>query len=284
MANTVNECCTLNASTRERAASDLQWCSSETASLYWHSTPRGQSSIPLWSCHPSAYQDRQGVSVSLKCPNLGPKTWKLSLSLCCCKLCVCVVREDMERAVQSGDWREVREFYLTTFDSFIEINAAFKVGYINTHTQSGSQQHACFNKVAWDAVKISPDAVTGLRWENFFLMLSPSLSFLIFFPCCFVLTQREANGSFNTIDDSGVNAKFVNAVYDALLSTVSTCSLWHKTAPTKRHIQIRVQGDGVFISPSFHHDDVMLLWNISGLKFKLLAPNLWMFAKDDLFI
>uniref|UniRef100_A0AAQ4P8I7 HECT-type E3 ubiquitin transferase n=1 Tax=Gasterosteus aculeatus aculeatus TaxID=481459 RepID=A0AAQ4P8I7_GASAC len=65
-------------------------------------------------------------------------------------------QEDMERAVQSGDWREVREFYLTTFDSFIEINAAFK---------------------------------------------------------------REANGSFNTIDDSGVNAKFVNAVYDALLST-----------------------------------------------------------------
>uniref|UniRef100_A0A4W6BRV9 HECT-type E3 ubiquitin transferase n=1 Tax=Lates calcarifer TaxID=8187 RepID=A0A4W6BRV9_LATCA len=63
-------------------------------------------------------------------------------------------QEDMERAVQSGDWREVREFYLTTFDSFIEINAAFK-----------------------------------------------------------------ANGSFNTIDDSGVNAKFVNTVYDALLST-----------------------------------------------------------------
>ncbi|XP_029986108.1 probable E3 ubiquitin-protein ligase HECTD2, partial [Sphaeramia orbicularis] len=65
-------------------------------------------------------------------------------------------QEDMERAGQSGDWREVREFYLTTFDSFIEINAAFK---------------------------------------------------------------REANGSFNTIDDSGVNAKFVNAVYDALLNT-----------------------------------------------------------------
>ncbi|XP_034040351.1 probable E3 ubiquitin-protein ligase HECTD2 [Thalassophryne amazonica] len=65
-------------------------------------------------------------------------------------------QEDMERAVQSGDWREVREFYLTTFDSFIEINAAFK---------------------------------------------------------------REANGSFNTVDDSGVNTKFVNTVYDALLST-----------------------------------------------------------------
>ncbi|KAM4607024.1 putative E3 ubiquitin-protein ligase HECTD2 [Polymixia lowei] len=65
-------------------------------------------------------------------------------------------QEDVERAVYTGDWREVREFYLTTFDSFIEINAAFK---------------------------------------------------------------REANGSFNTTEDSGVNAKFVNAVYDALLST-----------------------------------------------------------------
>jgi len=43
----------------------------------------------------------------------------------------------MERAVQSGDWREVREFYLTTFDSFIEINAAFKVGDTNRHTVDG---------------------------------------------------------------------------------------------------------------------------------------------------
>ncbi|KAM9726329.1 putative E3 ubiquitin-protein ligase HECTD2 [Menidia menidia] len=65
-------------------------------------------------------------------------------------------QEDVERAVQSGDWREVRDFYLTTFDSFLEINAAFK---------------------------------------------------------------REANGSFNTTEDSGVNSKFVSAVYDALLST-----------------------------------------------------------------
>ncbi|XP_068597078.1 probable E3 ubiquitin-protein ligase HECTD2 [Brachionichthys hirsutus] len=65
-------------------------------------------------------------------------------------------QEDVERAVQSGDWKELRDFYLTTFSSFTEINAAFK---------------------------------------------------------------REANGSFNTIDDSGVNGKFVNGVYDALLST-----------------------------------------------------------------
>lgn len=64
--------------------------------------------------------------------------------------------EDVERATLSGNWKEVREFYLTTFDSFIEINAAFK---------------------------------------------------------------REANAPFNTIEDSGVNAKFVNAVYDSLLNT-----------------------------------------------------------------
>ncbi|CAB1312765.1 unnamed protein product [Coregonus sp. 'balchen'] len=34
--------------------------------------------------------------------------------------------EDIERATISGDWRDVRDFYLTTFDSFLEINAAFK--------------------------------------------------------------------------------------------------------------------------------------------------------------
>lgn len=73
---------------------------------------------------------------------------------------VCVVREDMERAVQSGDWKEVREFYLTTFDSFIEINAAFKVGHTNARTQSGSQLNACCEKTVLDAVKISPDAIT----------------------------------------------------------------------------------------------------------------------------
>ncbi|CAL8297862.1 unnamed protein product [Merluccius merluccius] len=65
-------------------------------------------------------------------------------------------QEDMALALQTGDWGPVREFYLTTFSSFIEVNAAFK---------------------------------------------------------------KEANGVFDTIDDSGVNAKFVNPVYDALLST-----------------------------------------------------------------
>ncbi|KAG7457280.1 putative E3 ubiquitin-protein ligase HECTD2 [Solea senegalensis] len=65
-------------------------------------------------------------------------------------------QEDMDRAVQSGDWREVRDFYLTTFNSFIELNAAFK---------------------------------------------------------------REANGLFNTIEDSGINVKFVNTVYDTLINT-----------------------------------------------------------------
>ncbi len=91
----------------------------------------------------------------------------------------------MERAVQSGDWREVREFYLTTFDSFIEINAAFKVEHINTHTESGSQQNACREKTVLDAVKISPDAITVLRWESIFfspvfLLFSHALSFPFF--------------------------------------------------------------------------------------------------------
>lgn len=33
--------------------------------------------------------------------------------------------------------------------------------------------------------------------------------------------QKDTTTSFNTIEDSGINAKFVNAVYDALLNTVS---------------------------------------------------------------
>ncbi len=33
--------------------------------------------------------------------------------------------------------------------------------------------------------------------------------------------QKEANAPFNTIEDSGINIKFVNIVYDALLHTVS---------------------------------------------------------------
>uniref|UniRef100_A0A8D0CJ98 HECT-type E3 ubiquitin transferase n=1 Tax=Scleropages formosus TaxID=113540 RepID=A0A8D0CJ98_SCLFO len=65
-------------------------------------------------------------------------------------------QEDVERATASGDWRTVQDFYLTTFDSFLELNAAFK---------------------------------------------------------------KEANAAFSTIEDSGVNTKFVSTVYDALIHT-----------------------------------------------------------------
>lgn len=33
--------------------------------------------------------------------------------------------------------------------------------------------------------------------------------------------QKDTSSPFNTIEDSGINAKFVNVVYDALLNTVS---------------------------------------------------------------
>uniref|UniRef100_A0A8C3S063 Probable E3 ubiquitin-protein ligase HECTD2 n=1 Tax=Chelydra serpentina TaxID=8475 RepID=A0A8C3S063_CHESE len=36
-------------------------------------------------------------------------------------------QEDLEKAKSSGDWKAVHDFYLTTFDSFLELNAAFKV-------------------------------------------------------------------------------------------------------------------------------------------------------------
>ncbi|XP_058882407.1 probable E3 ubiquitin-protein ligase HECTD2 isoform X3 [Acipenser ruthenus] len=65
-------------------------------------------------------------------------------------------QEDMEKAKTSGDWTSVHDFYLTTFNSFLELNAAFK---------------------------------------------------------------KDANAPFNTIEDSGINIKYLNAVYDSLLST-----------------------------------------------------------------
>uniref|UniRef100_A0A6I8Q6A1 Probable E3 ubiquitin-protein ligase HECTD2 n=1 Tax=Xenopus tropicalis TaxID=8364 RepID=A0A6I8Q6A1_XENTR len=61
---------------------------------------------------------------------------------------------DLEKAKSTGEWRTIHDFYLTTFDSFLELNAAFKV-----------------------------------------------ISFV------------------NTIEDSRINTKFLNAVYDTLLTT-----------------------------------------------------------------
>jgi hypothetical protein len=36
-------------------------------------------------------------------------------------------REDVEKVKSSGDWKTVHDFYLKTFDSFPDLNAAFKV-------------------------------------------------------------------------------------------------------------------------------------------------------------
>ncbi|KAH0521434.1 putative E3 ubiquitin-protein ligase HECTD2 [Microtus ochrogaster] len=64
--------------------------------------------------------------------------------------------EHLEKAESTGNWKSVHAFYITAFDSFTELNAAFK---------------------------------------------------------------KDATASFNTIEDSGVNANLVNAVFDALLNT-----------------------------------------------------------------
>ncbi|EDM13186.1 HECT domain containing 2 (predicted), isoform CRA_b [Rattus norvegicus] len=64
--------------------------------------------------------------------------------------------EDLEKAEATGNWKTVHAFYITAFDSFTELNAAFK---------------------------------------------------------------KDATASFNTIEDSGINANLVNAVFDALLNT-----------------------------------------------------------------
>ncbi|KAJ7420949.1 putative E3 ubiquitin-protein ligase HECTD2 isoform X4 [Pitangus sulphuratus] len=65
-------------------------------------------------------------------------------------------QDDVEKSKASGDWKAVHYFYSTTFDSFLEINAAFK---------------------------------------------------------------KDTNSPFNTVEDSGIDAQFVDVVYDALLNT-----------------------------------------------------------------
>ncbi|KAG8435235.1 hypothetical protein GDO86_013257 [Hymenochirus boettgeri] len=63
---------------------------------------------------------------------------------------------DVEKAKSTGEWKSVHDFYLTTFGSFLELNAAFK---------------------------------------------------------------RDLNSSVNSIDDSRINTKFLNVVYDTILNT-----------------------------------------------------------------
>lgn len=164
---------------------------------------------------------------------------KAEANLC---LCVCVSRDDLDLALQSGDWKEVREFYLTTFNSFIEINAAFKVKH--TLLSSSLSNALCRSGVKCifrdSAILAGSDGAaarhqTVLGIVVFFQIPSESVpvslvfSFLLNLGCfspflssSFSSSQREANGSFNTTEDSGLDAKFVNAVYDALLCTVST--------------------------------------------------------------
>ncbi|XP_069609566.1 probable E3 ubiquitin-protein ligase HECTD2 isoform X1 [Ranitomeya imitator] len=63
---------------------------------------------------------------------------------------------DLDKAKATGEWKAVHDFYLTTFASFLELNAAFK---------------------------------------------------------------RDVNAPLNTVEDSRINTKFLNIVYDALLTT-----------------------------------------------------------------
>ena len=39
-------------------------------------------------------------------------------------------REDVKEAKESKSWQDVQDFYATTFDSFLEVNATFKVSHV----------------------------------------------------------------------------------------------------------------------------------------------------------
>ncbi|RXN01131.1 putative E3 ubiquitin-protein ligase HECTD2 [Acipenser ruthenus] len=124
-------------------------------------------------------------------------------------------QEDMEKAKTSGDWTSVHDFYLTTFDSFLEVNAAFK---------------------------------------------------------------KDANAPFNTIEDSGINTKFLNAVYDSILSTnpqYTSTSTYVIFAHLLRQIATLAEAD--------HHFLVHWFKKLSQRRFKQLVDRLLQFISLRLF-
>ncbi|XP_030309383.1 probable E3 ubiquitin-protein ligase HECTD2 isoform X2 [Calypte anna] len=124
-------------------------------------------------------------------------------------------QDDVEKAKSSGDWKAVHDFYSTTFDSFLEINAAFK---------------------------------------------------------------KDISSPFNTIEDSGINAKFVNVVYDALLNTnpqFSNTSTYVIYAHLLRQIAALTEAD--------HHFLVHWSKKISQRRFKQLVDRLLQFISLRLF-
>ncbi|TSK14623.1 putative E3 ubiquitin-protein ligase HECTD2 [Bagarius yarrelli] len=124
-------------------------------------------------------------------------------------------QEDVEKATISGDWKHVHDFYMTTFDSFLELNAAFK---------------------------------------------------------------REANTPFNTIEDSGINAKFLNVVYDALLHTnpqYTSTATYVIYAHLLRQIATLPEAD--------HHFLMHWFKKLSQKRFKQLVERLQLFITTRLF-
>lgn len=99
-------------------------CETEASYLYWCSASRSEGSLRLRTHYSHSDQNCQRVPV---------RTPPRSVVYCFRTVYVMLTvflsgfREDLERATISGDWKQVHDFYLTTFESFLELNAAFKV-------------------------------------------------------------------------------------------------------------------------------------------------------------
>uniref|UniRef100_A0A9J7X4A6 HECT-type E3 ubiquitin transferase n=1 Tax=Cyprinus carpio carpio TaxID=630221 RepID=A0A9J7X4A6_CYPCA len=124
-------------------------------------------------------------------------------------------QEDVERATISGDWKQVHDFYLTTFDSFLELNGAFK---------------------------------------------------------------KEANAPFNTTEDSGINIKFVNIVYDALLHTNP-----QYTSPATYVIYAHLLRQIAALAETDHHFLMHWFKKLPQKRFKQLVERLQLFITTRLF-
>ncbi|MGH0117321.1 UNVERIFIED_CONTAM: hypothetical protein FKN15_013844 [Acipenser sinensis] len=148
----------------------------------------------------------------------------------------------MEKAKTSGDWTSVHDFYLTTFNSFLELNAAFKKDAnapFNTIEDSGINTKY-LNAVYDSLLSTPPDtqkavlkgiinsllrewkgedmekAKTSGDWTSVHDFYLTTFNSFLELNAAF---KKDANAPFNTIEDSGINTKYLNAVYDFLLST-----------------------------------------------------------------
>ncbi|CAB1338067.1 unnamed protein product [Coregonus sp. 'balchen'] len=94
----------------------------------------------------------------------------------------------------------------------------------------------------------------------------------------FASDPKEANAPFNTIEDSGINTKFINAVYDTLLLTNPQC-----TSPATYVIYAHLLRQIAALAEADHYFLMHWFKKLSQKRFKQLVERLHLFISTRLF-